>query len=75
MAGPGIESRLLLIDSDGLLYEQMKVEILPAKVLLSEDFLVMQRWQGLSKRQLPDEELGSLFTILGIPPSVLPDFP
>ncbi len=65
----------ILIDSDGLLYEQMKVEILPTKVLLSEDFLVMQRWQGLSKRQLPDEELGSLFTILGIPPSVLPDFP
>ncbi len=65
----------VLIDSDGNLYQQMRVEILPTKVLLSKDFLIMQRWQGLSKRQLPDEELGSLFTILGIPPSVLPDFP
>ncbi len=65
----------VLVDTDGLLGARAQLEVTPTKILLSQEFQILQYWQGVSHQMMSEEALGSLLMGLGIPPGALPVTP
>ncbi len=62
----------VLVDTDGSLVRQLRVEVVPTKILLSRELRILQYWQGFSTPPMSMVEQGSLLMGLGVPPAALP---
>ena len=62
----------ILVDADGLLFSSLDIFFTPTKIAISSDLRVLQIWEGHTTRQSGQAEIGSLLTMYGIEPTLLP---
>jgi peroxiredoxin len=62
----------VLIDREQELFNQLRIMGTPTKVLLSNDWRVLQVWYGWTTQRSHQSDLGGMFAFLGIDPRSLP---